>query len=133
MAMNTIRTEKEMLQAALDCLIDAEGQGILVDENKLTSEPVACVLKYETVQLYKLPATTVGNDRQSTTGCNLFFNEDMAVMNTRKLMFPVGSWQAGEDRLMGEEGYFVRLIACVIMWIAERKKAMAIYLDLPDS
>jgi hypothetical protein len=62
----------------------------------------------------------------SETGCNLYFNNDLACCNTRSV-FPVGGWEVGED----PEGFYTVIMAC-IHWVVDPKGACAIFMASED-
>jgi hypothetical protein len=133
-------SDKQMCLAALECLRDDAGQHVWVDENQLTALPKSCVLGDTKVQLFRLPATPVGVDRDSNSGCNLFFDEGFynVVLDTRRPIvpgygvIPVGDLEATPHfnrDVWGDEDFFARKVKFIIMWVVDPTKALEIFLS----
>ena len=112
---------RKVYRKALDRLLDGAMQPIEVVNGELSSKPAFVWMRYGA------PVEIVEEQRGlSETGCNLFFNNDLACCNTRS-NFPVGGWEAGED----PEGFYAVMMAC-IQWVVEPRAAMAIFLNKED-
>jgi hypothetical protein len=108
---------KAIYRIALDRLLDGAKQHIVVENGELSSKPAFLWMKYGAPVEIMVEQPGV-----SETGCNLYFNKDLACCNTRSV-FPVGGWEVGED----PEGFY-NIVMASIHWVVDPKGACAIFL-----
>jgi hypothetical protein len=106
-----------ILFLGLKTLRDAQGNPIELNEKGIVGVPAYAQLRDQVVKLTK-------EQSNPDTGCNLFFNDELVVLDMTQPGFPIGGFQADDPN-------FVDLIDAIITWFLSPDKAFQMYQALP--